>query len=103
MIHFDFRMSDLDASNVFDIMHGEACRIGEEALDFKFELLRSQMLPAKERKVIWAKIRWLEAHAKYIKSLIEKMKNTSEPKLVSRKRKTKNGKRHIAASSQALR
>jgi len=81
MIHFDFIVDEIDASNIIDCIHSEHVRMLELALDLKVrnnnidlsKITRKSGKEMYERKV--AEEKWYREHAAYLKELMTKMTN----------------------------
>lgn len=64
MIKFEFTLSDVDASNLLDIIHSAKCKALHDAMEF----IKPSMT-----KVDQANVDWYNGHAEYLDGLKDKI------------------------------
>jgi len=77
MIHFDFKVDDLDAENIFSAMSDSIQKCSDEITKRKMDLY--EVIGEDDKEIIDRvnlEIEWFEKRIIYLKDLTSKMKNT---------------------------
>ena len=69
MIHFDFKLDDIDAENLFDCIQQEQNHMQEKEVECLFQVSMGEG-NAEELK---AKMKWFKDHRAYLESLMKKL------------------------------
>lgn len=72
MIHFDFRMSDVDAENLLEAISESALRNDEYILKLQYGVYTGEITPAEANR----EIEWHVKNKEYLLGLIARMDNT---------------------------